>query len=47
VPDQFTLTAGVHIGLWNRAWLTLAAATPVSGPRTNDFEIIAQFNILF
>jgi hypothetical protein len=43
-PDIFDMTAGVHIGLWNRAYLTLAAATPLTGPRPYDFELIAQFN---
>ncbi len=47
-PDAvFTVTAGVHFGLWNQATLTVAGAVPVSGPRPDDFEIIVQFNLKF
>jgi hypothetical protein len=46
-PDQFTMTAGVHFGLCNHAFLTLAGAVPVSGPRPFSGEFIAQFNWRF
>jgi hypothetical protein len=44
VPDQVDLTAGVHVGLYNRAFLTLGGAVPVTGPKPFDFELIAQLN---
>jgi hypothetical protein len=43
----FTVTAGVHIGLCHAATLTLAGAVPISGPRPDSFELIAQFNLNF
>jgi hypothetical protein len=46
-PDQVVLTGGVHFGLYNRTWLTLGAATPVSGPKPFDFEILALLNYRF
>jgi hypothetical protein len=47
IPDQLVLTGGVHLGLWDRAWLTLAAAAPVTGPRLFDFEGVVQFNFIY
>jgi hypothetical protein len=47
VPDQLTLTGGVHIGLWNRTYLTLGMAVPVTGPRPYDFEVLGQLNVRF
>jgi hypothetical protein len=47
-PDQLIMTAGVHIGLGcNQAWFTLAGATPVTGPRPFEVEVIAQLNLNF
>jgi hypothetical protein len=43
-PDIYNLTAGFHIGLCNRAFLTIAAAIPLTGPKPDDFEILAQIN---
>ncbi len=43
-PDVYDLTAGFHFGLYNRAYLTLAAAAPLTGPRPYDYELIAQIN---
>lgn len=45
--DSFTLTTGVHIGLRNRAFLTLGFGVPLVGPRPYDFEALAQFNLRF
>jgi hypothetical protein len=45
--DQFILTGGVHLGLFNRAYFTIGGAVPVTGGRLNDFEVIAQFNYRF
>jgi hypothetical protein len=45
--NMLTVTAGVHLGLWDRAYLTIAANTPVFGPRPYDIEVIAQFNLKF
>ncbi|MBY0232862.1 MAG: hypothetical protein K2W96_26570, partial [Gemmataceae bacterium] len=47
VPDQLILTAGVHFGLYDRAFLTLGAATPVTGPRLFNVEGIVQLNVAF
>lgn len=46
-PDSVIFTGGMHIGIGPRAFLTLGAATPVTGPRLNQVEGIAQFNWLF
>ena len=47
VPDIIILTNGVHIGLGRATDLTLAFAIPVSGPKTFDFEAVAQLNWRF
>jgi len=46
-PDMLVLTAGVHLGLWNRAWLTFGAATPVTGTRLFNYEGTVMLNVLF
>jgi hypothetical protein len=43
-PDIYDITAGFHIGLFNRAYLTLASSIPITGPRPYDFELLAQLN---
>jgi hypothetical protein len=45
--NQFVLTAGVHLGLCNRAFLTVAGAIPVAGPRPYNYEILTQLNFRF
>ena len=45
--DQFIVTGGVHIGLFNQAYFTVGGAVPLTGGRLNDFEVIAQFNYRF
>jgi len=45
--DQVIMTAGVHLGLFNRAYFTVGGAIPLTGSRFNDFEVIAQFNYRF
>jgi hypothetical protein len=47
MPDQFILTGGVHIGLCNSAFLTVAIATPLSGPRPYNYEVLTQLNFRF
>ena len=46
-PDLFVLTGGVHIGLCNKAYLTIGAGLPVAGPRQYDYEILCQLNYRF
>jgi hypothetical protein len=46
-PDQMVITGGVHLGICNRAFLTLGAAVPVTGPKPFDIEGVAQFNFTF
>jgi hypothetical protein len=46
-PDTVVITGGVHFGLMGTARLTLAAAVPVTAPRVNDVEFVAQFNFAF
>jgi hypothetical protein len=46
-PDQFTMTAGVHIGIGCLGTLTLAGASPVTGPRPFAGEFICQFNMRY
>jgi hypothetical protein len=45
--DLLDLTAGTHIVLRNGSTLTVGACVPVTGPKLDDFEIIAQFNLRF
>jgi len=45
--DALNFTGGVHVGLWNKAWLTVGGVTPLTGPRLNDVEGIVQFNCRF
>lgn len=47
VPDLVNLTAGAHIGLKGRWWLTLGVVTPVTGPRPFDVEAAVQLNRWF
>ena len=45
--DSVDLTAGVHVELKRQALLGIAVATPVTGPRLFDVEVIANFNYRF
>jgi len=45
--DTVNITGGVHVELKRRALLGIAVATPVTGPRPFDFEVIASFNWRF
>jgi hypothetical protein len=47
ITNQFVMTAGVHIGLWNCTYLTVAGAIPVAGPRLFNYEILTSLNIRF
>jgi hypothetical protein len=47
VPDIVNLTPGVHLQFSGRAWLTVGAGIPLTGPRPFDIEGIAQFNFRF
>jgi len=47
VPDWIVLTAGSHFTFNQRATVTLAVGTPITGPRLYDVEAIAQFNFRF
>jgi hypothetical protein len=47
VPDTVVPTAGLHIGLFRNAVLTLGVGTPVTGPRLYPVESIMQFNWRF
>jgi hypothetical protein len=46
-PDSADLTYGLHIQSFGRAWLSLALATPVTGPKLFDYEFIALLNVQF
>jgi hypothetical protein len=46
-PDISVVTAGVHIGLGDRASLTVGASTPLTGPQPFDGEGVVQFNFRF
>jgi hypothetical protein len=45
--DLLDLTAGAHLVFRNGSTLTVGASVPVTGPKPDDFEIIAQFNLRF
>ena len=47
VPDAVVLTGGVHFGVGRNSTLTFGAASPVTGPRTYNFEGFVQFNLRF
>jgi hypothetical protein len=47
LQDLVVLTEGVHLDLYGRSTLTLAAATPVTGPKAFDLEALVQFNWRF
>jgi hypothetical protein len=46
-PEGVFLTGGVHFGLYNRAWFTLGAVIPVTGPQLYDVEFMGQLNVRF
>ncbi|MEW4568316.1 hypothetical protein AB1L88_10650 [Tautonia sp. JC769] len=46
-PDMVNLTYGVNVGLTDRALLSSAIITPVTGPRPFDFEVAVLLNIYF
>ncbi|WP_169978631.1 hypothetical protein [Tautonia rosea] len=46
-PDMVNLTYGVNFGLTDRALLSSAIITPVTGPRPFDFEVAVLLNIYF
>lgn len=45
--DVVNLTYGVNIGIMDRGLLSIGIATPVTGPRPFDFEVLALFNYYF
>lgn len=44
VPDLVSLTGGLHVGIGQRGLLTLAATTPVTGPRLYQVGALAYLN---
>jgi hypothetical protein len=46
-PDWVVLTAGTTFEFNRRATLAVGLATPVTGPRPYDIEVLAQFNLRF
>ncbi|MFO0878729.1 MAG: hypothetical protein U0840_15415 [Gemmataceae bacterium] len=46
-PEGVFLTGGFHFGLCNRAWFTLGAVIPVTGPQLYDVEFMGQLNVRF
>jgi hypothetical protein len=46
-PDVVNLTMGTHFALGQRSVVTVGLATPVTGPRPFDLEVMAQLNIRF
>jgi hypothetical protein len=47
LTDVIDLTVGATVELWGRATLAVGANTPLTAPRTYDFELIAQLNWRF
>ena len=47
VPDLVDITAGVHVGIFRNATLSLGIATPVTGPRVFNVESLVQLNWRF
>ena len=45
--DAVDVTVGAHLELGERTWLSLAAATPVTGPRLFDAEALVRLNWRF
>jgi hypothetical protein len=45
--DAFVVTGGVHLGLFQHAYLTVGGAFPVAGGRGKEFGAIARFNYQF
>lgn len=46
-PDMLTLTGGVHLGIGERAYLTLGFGAPITGNKLFDYEGVIQFNVGF
>ena len=46
-PDIVNITAGMHVGLFQNATLTMGFTTPVTGPRPFDFEPQVLLNVYF
>ncbi len=46
-PDQVNLTVGVNFEYLDKSSAGLAFAVPLAGPRTFDFEILAQWRVRF
>jgi hypothetical protein len=46
-PDYLVVMGGVHVGLFNSAWLTLAGGLPVTGPRPYRQEYQCMLNVRF
>jgi hypothetical protein len=46
-PDLVVITGGVHLGLGDRTFLTLAVGTPVTGPQLFKYEGVVQLNFAF
>jgi hypothetical protein len=45
--DVVDLTTGVNVQILGRSWLAVGLATPVSGPRPFDVELLVQFRCWF
>jgi hypothetical protein len=46
-PDLVVITGGVHLGLGDRTFLTLALGTPVTGPQLFKYEAVVQLNFAY
>lgn len=46
-PDVFTLTGAVHVGVGERAVVSVGVATPLSGPNPNDVEGILSATLFY
>ena len=45
--DQVVITAGVHLGLYDRTYLTLAYGQAVTGSNLFNYEATVQLNVGF
>lgn len=46
-PHQLVMTVGVHLGLGDRTWLTLAAGAPITGPKLYNWEGTILLNFAY
>jgi hypothetical protein len=45
--NQVIVTPGVCLGVWDRAFLSVGASVPLTGPKPYDYVVVSELNLLY